>query len=278
MSAFLERLDRACEANQSLVCVGLDPEPGRLPVPDVLDFNKAIIDATADLVCAYKPNLSFYEALGIPGLQALEETVRHIRKTAPDAQLIADAKRGDGGPSAEAYAKAMFQVWDFDVVTVNPWGGGETLRPFLQDESRGVYIWCRGSYASAADLQDLPVDSPHGKVPLYAHLARTSLEWNSNGNVGLVVGATVPEQLATVRSICPDVPFLIPGIGAQGGDLEASVKLGTDSRGRRAVINSSRAIIYASAGADFAEAARRATMELKDAINRALESEGKGWR
>jgi len=278
MPTFLERLDRACEANRSLVCVGLDPEPSRLPVPDVLEFNKAIVDATVDLVCAYKPNLSFYEALGIPGLRALEETVRHIRKVAPDAQLIADAKRGDGGPSAAAYAKAMFQVWDFDAVTVNPWGGGETLQPFLEDESRGVYIWCRGSYASAADLQDLLVDSSHGKVPLYAHLARTSLEWNANRNVGLVVGATVPEQLATVRSICPDVPFLIPGIGAQGGDLEASVRLGTDDRGRRAVINSSRGVIYASAGADFAEAARRATMELKDAINRTLESEGKGWR
>ena len=277
MVTFLERLDNACNANRSLVCVGLDPEPSRLPVPDVFDFNRAIIDATADLVCAYKPNLSFYEALGIPGLQALEQTIRHIRQAAPHAQLIADAKRGDGGPSAAAYARAMFQVWGFDAVTVNPWGGGETIAPFLEDETRGVYVWCRGSYASAADLQDLEVVSAKGRVPVYEHLARTSLDWNGKGNVGLVVGATVPQQLASVRSICPDVPFLIPGIGAQGGDLEASVRNGTDQHGRRAVINSSRGIIYAFTGADFAEAARRATVELRDGINRTLEAEGKGW-
>ncbi len=277
MPAFLEKLDRACETNRSLVCVGLDPEPSRMPVPDVLGFNRAIIDATADLVCAYKPNLSFYEAMGIPGLQALEQTVRHIREVAPKVQLIADAKRGDGGPSAAAYARAMFEVWGFDAVTVNPWGGGETIQPFLEDETKGVYIWCRGSYASAADLQDLKVVSPKGNVPVYEHLARTSLEWNGKGNVGLVVGATVPEQLASVRSICPDVPLLIPGIGAQGGDLEASVRNGTDGRGRRAVINSSRGIIYASAGADFAEAARQATARLREAVNQTLEDEGKGW-
>ena len=277
MPTFLEQLDQACETSQSLVCVGLDPEPSRLPVPEVLDFNRAIIDATADLVCAYKPNLSFYEALGIPGLQALEQTIGHIRQVAPHVQLIADAKRGDGGPSAAAYARAMFQVWGVDAVTVNPWGGGETIQPYLEDESKGVYVWCRGSYASAADLQDLMVVSPYGKVPVYEHLARTSLDWNGNGNVGLVVGATVPEQLESVRSICPDAPLLIPGIGAQGGDLEASVRNGTDRRGRRAVINSSRGVIYASAGADFAEAARQATATLRDAINRTLEAEGKGW-
>ena len=277
MSTFLEKLDQACETNRSLVCVGLDPEPSRMPVPDVLDFNRAIIDATADLVCAYKPNLSFYEALGIPGLQALEQTVRHIREVASQVQLIADAKRGDGGPSAAAYARAMFEVWGVDAVTVNPWGGGETIQPFLEDETKGVYIWCRGSYASAADLQDLKVVSPKGKMPVYEHLARTSLDWNGKGNVGLVVGATVPEQLASVRSICPDAPLLIPGIGAQGGDLEASVRNGTDGRGRRAVINSSRGIIYASTGADFAEAARQATARLREAINQTLEDEGKGW-
>ena len=278
MTTFLERLDNACNANRSLVCVGLDPEPSRLPVPDVVDFNRAIIDATADLVCAYKPNLSFYEALGIPGLQALEQTIRHIRQAAPHAQLIADAKRGDGGPSAAAYARAMFQVWGFDAVTVNPWGGGETIAPFLEDETRGVYVWCRGSYASAADLQDLEVASPYGKTTMYEHVARTSLEWSSKENVGLVVGATVPDQLAAVRNICPEAPFLIPGIGAQGGDLEASVRCGVDASGRRAVINSSRGIIYASDGPDFAQAARTATAALRDAINRTLEAEGKGWR
>ena len=278
MPAFLERLDAACETGQSLVCVGLDPEPSRLPVDDVLEFNRAIVQATADLVCAYKPNLSFYEALGIPGLQALEGTIQAIRETAPHVMIIGDAKRGDGGPSAAAYARAMFQVWDFDAVTVNPWGGGETVQPFLEDEGRGAFLWCRGSFASAADLQDLEIVSAHGKMPVHQHLARTSLNWNDKGNLGLVVGATVPQQLAEVRNICPDVPLLIPGIGAQGGDLAASVRCGTDRRGRRAVINSSRGIIYASAEADFAEAARGATIKLREAINGALNTEGKGWR
>ena len=257
---------------------GLDPEPARMPVADVLEFNRAIIEATADLVCAYKPNLSFYEAQGMPGLRALEGTLQVIRDKAPHAVTIADAKRGDGGPSAFAYARAMFQVWDFDSVTVNPWGGGDTVLPFLEDESRGAFVWCRGSYAGAADLQDLAVETPYGKAPLYQHLARTSLGWNGKGNLGLVVGATAPEQMAAVRAIAPEVPFLVPGIGAQGGDLEASVRCGVDANGRRAIINSSRGIIFASPGADFADAARNATASLRDAINRTLEGEGKGWR
>ena len=278
MPTYLEKFDLACEANRSLVCVGLDPEPSRLPVDDVLDFNRAIIEATADLAAAYKPNLSFYEALGIPGLQALEGTVRSIREAAPSVLIIGDAKRGDGGPSAAAYARAMFGVWGFDSVTVNPWGGGDTIRPFLEDDGRGVFVWCRGSYDSAADLQDMEIMSPFGRTTMYEHVARTSMDWSSRENVGLVVGATVPKQLAAVRQICPDAPFLIPGIGAQGGDLEASVRYGVNAGGRRAVINSSRGIIYASAGADFAQAARKATAALRDAINGTLEAEGKGWR
>ena len=277
MSTYLESLERACDANRSLVCVGLDPEPSRLPVADVFEFNRAIVEATADLVCAYKPNLSFYEALGLPGLRALEQTVQHIRQFAPTTQIIGDAKRGDGGPSASAYARAMFQVWGFDAVTVNPWGGADTVQPFLEDASRGAFVWCRGSFAGASDLQDLKVDSPYGKMSAYEHLARTSLEWNGHGNLGLVAGATVPEQLATVRGICPEMPLLIPGVGAQGGDLQAAVRNGVDRQGRRAIINSSRGIIYASAGADFAQAARQATATLRDAINQTLESEGKGW-
>ena len=278
MPTYLEKFDRSCEANRSLVCVGLDPEPARMPLDDVLAFNRAIVEATADLAAAYKPNLSFYEALGIPGLQALEGTIRAIREIAPQAFIIGDAKRGDGGPSAAAYARAMFQVWGFDAVTVNPWGGGDTIQPFLEDDGKGVFVWCRGSYASAADLQDLEIVSSWGKSTMYEHVARTSLDWSTKGNVGLVVGATVPEQLADIRQVCPDSPFLIPGIGAQGGDLEASVRCGVDANGRRAVINSSRGIIYASTGANFAQAARQATAALRDAINETLEAEGKGWR
>lgn len=277
MPSYLERLERAAAVNRSLVCVGLDPEPSRLPVADALEFNRAIIDATRDLVCAYKPNLSFYEAMGLPGLQTLASTVDYIRQTAPAALLIGDAKRGDVGPSAAAYARAMFQAWDFDAVTVNPWGGSDAVLPFLEDNTRGVFLWCRGSNPGAADLQDLTVASPYGNIPVYEHLAQAAMDWNQRGNLGLVVGATVPEQLAAVRKTCPDLPLLIPGVGAQGGDLAASVRNGTDHRGRRAIINASRSIIYASAGPDYAPAARRAAAELRDAINALLDAEGKGW-
>ena len=277
MPSYLERLERAAAVNKSLVCVGLDPEPGRLPVADTLEFNRAIIDATRDLVCAYKPNLSFYEAMGLPGLQTLASTIDYIRQAAPDALLIGDAKRGDVGPSAAAYSRAMFQVWDFDAVTVNPWGGSDAVLPFLEDETRGVFLWCRGSNPGAADLQDLTVQSPYGQIPVYEHLAQAAMDWNQRGNLGLVVSATVPEQLAAVRKICPDLPLLIPGVGVQGGDLAASVRKGIDSRGRRAIINASRSIIYAAAGPDYAPAAGRAAADLRDAINAILDAEGKGW-
>ncbi len=277
MPHFLTRLEQACAASKSLVCVGLDVDPARMPVADPFQFNQAIIDATADLVCAYKPNLSFYEALGLPGLTALQNTVSYIRRTAPSAIIIGDAKRGDIGPSAQAYARAMFQTWDFDAATINAWGGQDTVAPFLDDESRGAFIWCRGSNPGSADLQDLDMNTAQGPVSLYQHLAQRAQTWNQRGNLGLVVGATFPEQLAAVRRACPDMPLLIPGVGAQGGDLESAVRQGTDLRGRRAIINSSRRIIYASTGADFAQAARREASRLRDAINQILESEGKGW-
>lgn len=277
MTSFLQWLDDACNATHSLVCVGLDPDPARMPVDDVLAFNRAIVEATADAVCAYKPNLAFYEALGIPGLKALEGTISAIRQAAPGAIIIGDAKRGDIGPSGDAYVKAMFQVWDFDAVTVNAWGGRDTVEPFLADAERGVFIWCRGSNPGSADFQDLALDSSRGQVPLYLHLAQESQHWNANGNLGLVVGATVTEQLAQIRNICPDTPLLIPGVGAQGGELESAVRLGTDERGRRAILNSSRGIIYASNGPDFAQAARRETLNLREAINRTLEEMGRPW-
>ena len=274
---FLLRLEQSCEASQSLVCVGLDPDPQRMPVADLFEFNKAIIDATLDLVCAYKPNTAFYEALGMPGLEALGRTVEYIHEAAPQVVIIGDTKRGDVGPSGEAYARAMFEVWRFDAVTVNAWGGRDSIAPFLEDPEHGVFVWCRGSNPGSAELQDLIVDTPAGPVPLYQHLARSSLTWNLKGNVGLVVGATSPDQLATVRGICSGMPLLIPGVGAQGGDLEAAVRLGTDHRGRLAIVNSSRSIIYASGGPDFADAARREAGLLRQRINQVLKDEGKGW-
>lgn len=277
MSGFTDRLEQASKSTKSLVCVGLDPDPARLPVSSVFEFNRAIVDATADLVCAYKPNLAFYEAMGLPGLQELEKTVAHIRSAAPDAIIIGDAKRGDIGPSAQAYAKASFEMWGFDAVTVNAWGGQDTVSPFLEDASKGVFVWCRGSNPGSSDFQDSQIVTEEGNMPLYQNMALACREWDTKGNLGLVVGATVPDQLQEVRAACPAMPLLIPGVGAQGGDLEAAVRLGTDHRGRAALINSSRGIIYASSGGDFAQASAREADMLRESINQVLEVEGKGW-
>ena len=277
MSGFTERLEQAATAAKSLVCVGLDPDPARMPVSSVAEFNRAIVDATAGLVCAYKPNLAFYEALGLPGLEDLQKTIAHIRDAAPGVIIIGDAKRGDIGLSAQAYAKAMFQAWGFDAITINAWGGQDTVTPFIEDESKGVFVWCRGSNPGSADFQDAQIATDDGPMPLYRSMALSCREWDTKGNLGLVVGATVPEQLGEVRAACPDMPLLIPGVGAQGGDLEAAVRQGADSRGRAALINSSRGIIYASSGADFAQAAAREADKLRTNINEVLEADGKGW-
>ena len=279
MPTFTERLRTASEATQSLLCVGLDPDPSRLPVSDAAEFNRSIVSATADLVCAYKPNLAFYEALGLPGWKTLEQTVKHIRDVAPHCIIIGDCKRGDIDSSAAAYATAMFDVWDFDAVTVNPWGGMDTVEPWLTRPEKGVFIWCRGSNRGAADIQDLSVSGVGNlEQPLYLRLARRSQQRAAQGNLGLVVGATAPQQLADVRGICPDLPLLIPGIGTQGGDLVDSVRCGVDAGGRLAVINASRSVIYASSGADYAAAARHAASDLRDEINSTLESIGLGWQ
>ena len=279
MSTFTERLRAASDATNSLLCVGLDPDPARLPVSDPAHFNRCIVSATADLVCAYKPNLAFYEALGLSGWKTLEQTVKHIRDLAPHCIIIGDCKRGDIDSSAAAYATAMFDVWDFDAVTVNPWGGMDTVDPWLTRPEKGAFIWCRGSNRGAADIQDLSVSGVGNlEQPLYLRVARRSQQRAAPGNLGLVVGATAPQQLADVRGICPDLPLLIPGIGAQGGDLADSVRCGVDAGGRLAVINASRSVIYASSGADYASAARRAASNLRDDINSTLDSIGLGWR
>ena len=277
MNGFTDLLDHAAATTKSLVCVGLDPDPAKMPVSDVYEFNRSIVDATAEYVCAFKPNLAFYEAMGLPGLRDLEKTVEHIRSAAPTAIILGDAKRGDIGPSAQSYAKAMFQVWGFDALTINAWGGEDTVTPFIEDKSKGVFVWCRGSNPGSADFQDLLITTDNGSMPLYRNIALSCQKWNTNGNLGLVAGATVPEQLAEIRTACPTMPLLIPGVGVQGGDLEAAVKQGTDSRGRAALINSSRGVIYASNGTDFADAAAREANKLRQSINEVLEADGKGW-
>ena len=276
MDSFRDRLTRAFEANRSLLCVGLDPDPALMAIPDVDAFNRAIVDATSDLVCAYKPNLGFYEALGADGLRALWDTIDHIRRAAPSAIILADAKRGDIASSSVKYARALFDVWGFDAATVNPYQGGDSLAPFLEYGDRGVFVLCRTSNRGAGELQDLPVDGVNGARPLYEVVAERASAWNGRGNVGLVVGATYPEQLRRVRALCPDMPVLLPGVGAQEGELRASVNAGVDGNGRGLIVSSSRSVLYASSGNDFAEAARAAAERLRDEIDDILEQDGLG--
>ena len=266
---FLEKLLNAARTNRSLLCIGLDPDPELMPWGDVAEFNRAIVDATLDLVCAYKPNLAFYEALGIDGLKALEKTVDYIPADIP---VIGDAKRGDIGNTARAYARALFETLGFDAATVNPYLGYDSLEPFMEYKEKGVFILCRTSNAGSAHFQDLLLSEKSAKAgeggkPLFEIVAQRAREWNTFGNVGLVVGATYPEELRRVRQLCPQMPLLIPGIGAQGGDLASAVRYGVDDQGEKAIISSSRQIIYASKGKDFAEAARGAALKLRDEIN-----------
>lgn len=268
--SFQEKLAAAVERNRSLVCVGLDVDLDLMGERDVLRFCTNIIDATADLACAYKPNWAFYEALGLEGMEALMQVRERIPSHIP---VIADVKRGDIGNTSAMSARAVFDVYGFDALTVNPYGGYDALEPYLAYRDKGVFVWCRSSNPGAADFQSLMVKAAnHEERPLYEVVAEKAREWNQYGNVGLVVGATYPEELGRVRALCPDQVILIPGVGAQGGDLEASVRNGVDRAGQRAIISASRQILYASRSEDYAEAARQATSRLRDAINAALAS------
>jgi orotidine-5'-phosphate decarboxylase len=265
---FTGKLAAAWKAANSLVCVGLDPEPRKFPdkfrdAPGgIFEFNKAIVDATRDLVCAYKPQFAHYAAHAAEN--QLEHTIDYIKATAPNAVVILDSKRGDIGSTAEQYAHEAFERYGADAVTVNPYLGRDSVEPFLKHGDKGVIILCRTSNAGAKDFQDLDV----GGKKLFQHVAeRVAKEWNTAGNCMLVVGATYPEELADIRGRTGDLPFLVPGVGAQGGDVAKAVKNGKTAAGTGLVISSSRAILYASSGADFALAARKAATELRDAIN-----------
>jgi len=262
---FIEKLTAAARKNESLLCVGLDPDPKLMPdkIP-VFEFNKAIIDATCDLVCAYKPNFAFYEAMGNDGLDALKRTVEYVPEAIP---TIADAKRGDIGNTSKAYAEAIFSHFKFDATTVSPYLGFDSVEPFIQYHDKGILILCRTSNAGAVDFQSLICEVENKKLPLFEIVALKAQQWNTHGNIGLVVGATYPEELKLIRQSHPDMPLLIPGIGAQGGDLATTVRYGVDAQGERAIINSSRQIIYASGEKNFAVAARRAALTLREQIN-----------
>ena len=266
---FIESLKQAWKRNDSLVCVGLDPEPSRFPAhlrekPDaIFGFCRAIVDATADLVCCFKPQIAHFAAHRAEG--ALERLIAHIHAAHPGVPVILDAKRGDIGSTAAFYAAEAFDRYGADAATVNPYLGRDALEPFLSRADKGVVILCRTSNVGARDLQDLDV----GGRKLYQHVARkAATEWNGNGNCLLVVGATYPEELADVRAIVGEMPLLVPGVGAQGGDVEAVVRSGATIDGTGLVISSSRAVLYAGAGEDFADAARAATRSLSESINR----------
>lgn len=261
--SFREKLARATERNRSLLCVGLDPDRDRLAGKDVAQYLCAIVEATRDVVCAYKPNLAFYEQLGETGYAALRAVLRAIPDDIP---TIADAKRGDVGHTASAYARAIFDELGFDAATVNPYLGGDSVEPFIERADRGVLIVCRTSNPGARDLQDLRVATNAGTRPLYQAVAELAKGWNTYGNIGLVTGATYPDEMRELRELCPEMPFLVPGVGAQEGELGRAVRAGLDERGGGLIINASRSILYASDGADFAQAARRAAEALRDGI------------
>jgi orotidine-5'-phosphate decarboxylase len=268
MSAFIDKLAASWERSNSLVCIGLDPEIERLPrdiavqPSPIFQFNKAIIDATADLVCAYKPQFAHYAAYEAE--DQLERTIEYIHRSYPGIPVILDSKRGDVGNTAVRYAIEAFERYGADAVTVNPYLGGDSLEPFLQYEDKGVIVLCRTSNPGGRDLQDLDV----GGRKLYQVVAdMAARNWNTRGNCLLVVGATQPRELAEVREIVGKMPFLVPGVGAQGGDVALAVTNGQTDDGTGLIISSSRGILYAGSDDNFSTAARAAAQALRDQIN-----------
>jgi orotidine-5'-phosphate decarboxylase len=274
-SDFVAKLEQLWH-NDNFVCVGLDPDYFSLPdrfrrlaskTDALLSFNRDIIDSTHDLVCAYKTNIAFYEALGSNGWNVLSKTVTYIKSKYPEIPIILDAKRADIGTTNRGYVQAAFDELGVDAITVHPYLGKEAMEPFLARKDKGIIVLVRTSNPGAGEFQDLSVGER--QEPLYRVVARNvALDWNENGNCSVVVGATYPRELAEVRAIIGDMPILIPGIGAQGGEVASTVNAGKDSRGWGMIINSSRVIIFASRQEDYQEAARIATVRLKAEVNR----------
>ncbi|RZL56359.1 MAG: orotidine-5'-phosphate decarboxylase [Variovorax sp.] len=270
---FIEQLRAAERRNRSLLCVGLDPEPTRFPSPlkgdagRIYDFCARIVDATADLAIAFKPQIAYFAAHRAEA--QLERLMAHIRRAAPGVPVILDAKRGDIGSTAEQYAIEAFERYGADAVTLSPFMGFDSVAPYLKHEGKGAFLLCRTSNPGGADLQGQRLASVAGEPLLYEHVARLAQgPWNLNGQLGLVVGATYPAEIERVRELAPTVPLLIPGVGAQGGDAIATVRAGWRSDAP-IIVNSSRAICYASDGDDFANAARRVALQTRDALEAA---------
>ena len=269
---FHQQLRRAWNASDSMLCVGLDPDPSKFPAVvhgSVFDFCTAIVGATADVVCAFKPQIAYFSAVGAE--HDLERLCAFIRERHPDVLLVLDAKRGDIGSTADQYAREAFERYRAHVVTVNPYLGTDSVEPFLRHPNGGAFVLCRTSNAGGDDFQSLVANGE----PLYKHVARrVADQWSKLGDCGLVVGATYPDELREVRAIVGDLPLLVPGVGAQGGD-PAATAVGADSSGFGMVINSSRAVLYASTGADFADAARAEAIRTRDALKTAAHSGSK---
>ena len=270
---FLELLGAATAQHHSLLCVGLDPEPSRLPhhfrgnASRLFEFCAAIVDATADVAQAFKPQIAYFAAHGAE--DQLERLIAHIRRVAPTVPVILDAKRGDIGSTAEQYAKEAFERYAADAVTLSPFMGFDTVAPYLRYPGKGAFLLCRTSNPGGNDWQNQRLADVPGQPRLFEHLAQLAQgSWNTNGQLGLVVGATYPAEIARVRELAPTLPLLIPGVGAQGGDAHATVQAGLTAQGLVSV-NSSRAILYASAEADFADAARREAQRTRDLLNAA---------
>jgi orotidine-5'-phosphate decarboxylase len=269
---FSDKLRSVQRQTKSLLCVGLDVDPAKLPPSirqsgnPILEFSEQIINATCDLVCAYKPNLAFFEALGTGG----HETLKRVLELIPKSIItIGDAKRGDIGSTAERYVVSLFDDFGFDAATVNPYLGFDSIEPFLRDEERGVFLLALTSNPGSKDFQRLKV----GARPLYERIVKKAKNWNTKKNLGLVVGATHPRELKSLRKLAPQMPFLIPGVGSQGGDLKSAVRFGCIEPGWGAVINASRSILYASSGNDFAKAARTEALRMRDEITALINSQ-----
>lgn len=266
---FIHTVRQRWQQHHTLVCVGLDPEPAKFPAhlkgraDAVFEFCRAIVDATVDLACAFKPQIAHFAALRAE--DALERLIAHVHERHPGVPVILDAKRGDIGSTAQHYVSEAFERYGADAVTLNPYLGRDSIQPFLDRADKGVILLCRTSNPGGADFQALDC----GGMPLYLRVAETiARDWNGHGNCALVTGATWPEELGKVRALVGDMPLLVPGIGAQGGDVEAVLKHGRTADGTGLMISSSRAILYAGSGEDFAQAARAAALELRDTINR----------
>jgi orotidine-5'-phosphate decarboxylase len=264
---FVPKLRRIQRKHKSLLCIGLDTDVKKIPQflfeygDPVFEFNRRIIEATKDLVCAYKINLAFYESGGEGGWRAMHQTLGAIPE---EIITIGDAKRGDIGNSAEMYARLLVDDYKFAACTVNPYMGEDSVHPFLKNREQGAFVLALTSNPGARDFQYLKVSGR----PLYEHVVARAKKWNSKKNIGLVVGATRPKELQRIRRMVPDMPILIPGVGAQGGDLKAAVQYGCDAKGELALINASRSIIYASGGENFAVEAREAALAMRDEMNK----------